>query len=219
MDTLIEVVQNLVNPDWIMANGGLLLVVFIVFAETGLLIGFFLPGDPLLFITGVLIAGSGEGAIPFDNPLFNLLFWAFLISIAAIVGNFLGYWFGRRFGSILANKEDSRLFKRSHLMSAQKFYEKQGGWAIILARFLPIVRTFAPVVAGMVKMDFKKFIYYNVIGAFIWVGSLTTIGYLLGENKWVQNNLEYVILGIVVASTFPVVFKLFLSKRETAVSR
>ena len=110
--------------------------------------------------------------------------------------------------------KDNWLFKKEYIYKAQEFYDKRGGGAIILARFLPIVRTFAPIVAGIVKMDFRKFAFYNILGAFIWVGSLMSLGYLLGENPWVQRNFEFVILGIVLAATAPVIIKVFKGKKK-----
>lgn len=199
------------DPDWIVAHGGLYLLLFIVFAETGILIGFFLPGDPILFIAGVIIANISLGTI---NPELTLLYWIILISTAAILGNFVGYLCGKYFGHRLLKMKDTWFFKKEYIYKAQEFYEKRGGGAIVLARFLPVVRTFAPIVAGIVGMNFRKFVFYNVMGGIIWVGSLVTLGYLLGENPWVQRNLEYVILGIVVLATAPVIMKLFTGKRK-----
>jgi membrane-associated protein len=212
MNELLALFQNLTNPDWIIQHGGLYIILFIVFAETGLFIGFFLPGDTLLFIAGMLIANA---VMPDSAPLFSLLYWTFLISLAGILGNYLGYWFGNKFGAMLQHK-DSRLFRRKYLMQAHDFYEKKGGSAIILARFLPIVRTFAPIVAGMVKMDGRKFSLYNILGSFIWVGSITGAGFLLGENAWVKDNLEKIVIGIVVVTTTPVIIK-FISGRKKKV--
>lgn len=211
MDIFLDFINNLTDPDWLVARGGLYLVLFIIFAETGILLGFFLPGDPLLFISGVIIANLSVGAA---NPILTLLYWMALISTAAILGNFVGYWCGKFFGHRLLKMKDNWLFKKEYIHKAQAFYEKRGGGAIILARFLPIVRTFAPIVAGIVEMDFKKFALYNVLGGMIWVVSLVALGYLLGENPWVQRNLEYVILAIVLLATAPVVVKLFRSKKK-----
>lgn len=212
---IIELLQNLIDPNWIMENGGLLLVLFIIFIETGLLIGFFLPGDPLLFITGVIIASATENQAPMGNSINNLIFWMTLISLAAILGNFTGYWIGKRFSSILLNKRDNWIFKQRHLKTAQHFYQEKGWLAIILARFLPVVRTFAPVIAGIVSMDFKKFTFYSVFGGVLWVGGLTSLGYLLGDNEWVKKNLEVVILSIVLLATSPVLFKLFFNNKTS----
>jgi len=212
VEVLLEIFNNLTDPDWIVAHGGLYLLLFIVFAETGILIGFFLPGDPILFISGVIIANMSLGTI---HPVLTLLYWMILISIAAILGNFVGYCCGKYFGHRLLKMKDNWLFKKEYIYKAQEFYEKRGGVAIILARFLPIVRTFAPIVAGIVEMDFRRFALYNVVGGIIWVGTLVTLGYLLGENPWVQQNLEYVIMGIIVLATAPVVIKLFTGKKKT----
>lgn len=204
MDIFFEFLNNLSNPDWIVAHGGLYLLLFIVIAETGIMIGFFLPGDPLLFIAGMIVSNMtlSPGA-----ELPTLLSWILLISLSAVLGNFLGYWCGKVFGSRIMGMKDTWFFKRHYIVKAQEFYEKRGGGAIVLARFLPVVRTFAPIVAGIVKMDFKKFVIYNILGAVVWAGSLMTLGYLLGENPWVQRNLEFVILGIVLLATAPVILK------------
>src|SRR5690606_18078173 len=131
-----------------------------------------------------------------------------LISAAGILGNFVGYWCGKYFGHLLLKMKENWLYKKEYIFRAQEFYYKRGVVAVILARFLPVVRTFAGFVAGIVEMDIKKFAFYNVVGGILWVGSLATLGYLLGENAWVQRNLEYVIMGIVVAATAPVLLKM-----------
>ena len=214
MQTIIEFFSNLTDPDWIMRNGGLYIVVLIVFIETGLFFGFFLPGDSLLFIAGMVIANA---LMPFNVPLSNLLYWIFLITAAGVAGNFAGYWFGKKSEGFLFHKKDTWLFKKKHLLQAKEFYDKRGGGAIVLARFLPIVRTFAPIVAGVVKMDRKKFAFYNAAGSFLWSASIVTAGFLLGENEWVKSNLEKIIIGIVVVTTVPVLIKL-LSGRKIAAS-
>lgn len=215
METLIELINLLTDPDWIMRNGGLYLVLFIIFAETGLLIGFFLPGDPLLFITGMMIAGTQNHPYPFESQFMNLVFWIILIIIAAVVGNFCGYWFGRKSGNYLLERKESWLFRKKHIESAHEFYERKGGFAIIIARFLPIVRTFAPVIGGVVKMDFKKFSLFNLAGAVAWVGGIVSLGYILGDNTWVKESLEYVILALVLLSTTPVLLKMVSGKKKT----
>lgn len=211
MSELFAFLHNLTSPEWIMAHGGLYVVLFIVFAETGLFVGFFLPGDSLLFITGMIIANT---VLPGVAPVLNLLYWVLLISAAGIIGNFVGYWFGKRSGDILMNRKDSWLFKKKHLHKAKEFYEQKGGGAIIMARFLPIVRTFAPIVAGMVHMNKRKFSLYNIVGSFAWVGSLVTAGFLLGENAWVKDNLEKIVLAIVIIPLLPVILKLVTGKKE-----
>jgi len=214
MDSILELLRQLINPDWIMAHGGLFLVAFIIFAETGLFIGFFLPGDSLLFITGMIIAGAKDNPVPFESHPLNLVFWIILLTIAAILGNMVGYWFGKKSGPLLFERKETWLFKRKHLESAHTFYEKKGGGAIIIARFLPVVRTFAPIVAGVVHMNRKKFILFNIIGAVLWISSLTTLGFALGENAWIKEQLEWIILGLVLITTLPVAFKMFFGKKK-----
>lgn len=215
MEFILQGLQVLTNPEWIMARGGLYLVMLILFIESGLFFGFFLPGDPLLFISGMIIAGADQIGHPFQTPFSNLLFWQSVFITSAILGNFVGYWFGLKFGHLLTNqKKDYWLLKRKHIKSAHDFYEKKGGFAICIARFLPIARTFVPIIAGMVEMDFKKFTFYNILGATLWVGSLVSLGYILGENTWVNENLEWMLLGIVVLVTSPVVIKMILPKKR-----
>ncbi len=212
MDSLLPFLHNLTDPNWLVAHGGLYLLLLIIFAETGILIGFFLPGDPILFIAGIIIANMKIDA---GQEIPTLLYWISLICVAAVIGNFVGYWSGKYFGHRLLKMKDNFIFKKHYIFKAQEFYERQGGTAIILARFLPIVRTFAPIVAGIVGMDFRKFAFYNITGAVLWVASLVTLGYLLGENAWVQQNLEYVILGIVLLATAPVIIKAVFGKKQT----
>jgi membrane-associated protein len=214
MDSIIELLRELINPDWIMAHGGLFLVAFIIFAETGLFVGFLLPGDSLLFITGMIIAGAKESPFPFESHPMNLIFWIILLTIAAILGNIVGYWFGKKSGPLLFERKETWLFKRKHLESAHGFYEKRGGFAIIIARFLPIVRTFAPIVAGVVHMNYKKFISFNILGAFLWIVSITSLGFVLGENVWIKEHLEWIIIGLILVTTFPVFFKMVFGKKK-----
>lgn len=197
-----------------MAHGGIYIVMFIIFAETGLFVGFFLPGDSLLFVTGMIIAGSQH---PTQSDPLNLIYWISLLIICGIIGNFVGYWFGKKSGPIIFQKKDTLLFKQKHLHQAKEFYDKRGGGAIVLARFLPIVRTFAPIVAGVVNMEYKKFTFYNIIGCVAWVTSMTMLGYLLGENEWVKNNLEKIIIIIIVVTTAPVIFKMFFGKKKSPI--
>jgi membrane-associated protein len=209
MQSIMEFINNFTNPGWIMQHGGLYIVLLVVFIETGLFFGFFLPGDSLLFIAGMIIANTLS---PFALPLINLAFWIILIAAAGILGNYTGYWFGIKSDRLLFQK-DGWLFKRKYLVQAKAFYDKKGGGAILLARFLPIVRTFAPMVAGMVKMKPLKFSFYNIMGSFLWAGSLVSAGYLLGENEWVKDHLEKIIIGIVLITTGPVLLKLLLKRK------
>jgi len=211
MQTIVEFFSNLTNPEWIMQHGGLYIVVLIVFIETGLFFGFFLPGDSLLFIAGMVIANT---LAPFTLPLINLCYWIALIATAGVLGNFVGYWFGKKSDGLLFRK-DNWLFKRKYLVQAKAFYDKKGGGAIVLARFLPIIRTFAPIVAGMVKMNPVKFSLYNILGSFLWAATIVSAGFLLGENTWAKDNLEKIIIGIVVATTAPVLIKLLAGKKKS----
>jgi membrane-associated protein len=214
MSEFLEFLKNLTDPVWINTHGGLYIVMLIVFAETGLFVGFFLPGDSLLFITGMIIANS---LAPFDHEILNLVYWITLISIAGIVGNSVGYWFGRKSGPLLFERRETWLFKRKHLIQAKEFYDKRGGSAIVLARFLPIVRTFAPIVAGVVRMDHKKFVFFNIVGSLAWVTSMLVLGYVLGESEWVKRNLEIIIIGIIVITTGPVLFKMLTRKKSATI--
>lgn len=209
MEPFIEFLQNLLNPEWIVQHGGLYIVALIVFIETGLFFGFFLPGDSLLFIAGMIIANTLS---PFADPLVNLVFWIGLITLAGVLGNFIGYWLGKK-SDVLFSK-DRWLFKRKYLIQAEAFYAKKGGGAIIIARFLPVIRTFAPIVAGMVRMNSSKFSFYNIIGSFLWVTSIVSAGFLLGENAWAKDHLEKIVIGIVLITTGPVLLKLILSRKK-----
>lgn len=182
---------DMFDVEHIVASGGILIVAAIVFAESGLLIGFFLPGDTLLFSAG-LLASQGSPSLPL-----LLLF----TSIAAIVGDNVGYSIGRRAGPRIFKKDDGILFHKDHLIRAEEFYEKHGGKAITIARFVPVVRTFAPVVAGAGKMPRKRFMFFNIIGGVLWVFSMTLLGYWLGSKiPGLSNYIEYVLIGIIVLS-------------------
>ena len=211
MESILELFNNLTSPDWIMQNGGMYFVLLIVFIETGLFFGFFLPGDPLLFISGMIIANS---SYPFDTSVLNLVFWIMLIATSGIIGNFAGYWFGRKSERWLSHRKDTWLFKKKYIFRAKEFYEKNGGGAIVLARFLPLIRTFAPIVAGMVQMKMSRFTFYNIVGSILWASSIVSAGYLLGDNAWAKDNLEKIIIGIVLLSTGPVLLKLIFGKKK-----
>ena len=169
----------------------------IIFAETGLLVGFFLPGDSLLFTAGLLVS---TGAMPV-----NIWVLIAMLVVSGFVGNQLGYYIGYKAGPAIFNKPDSRLFKKQHVDNAHAFFERHGGKALILARFVPIVRTFVPVIVGVAKMDMRKFLLFNAIGAIAWAGGVTYLGYVLGNNfPWVQNNLDIIFLAIVAVSVIPI---------------
>jgi membrane-associated protein len=207
-------------PDWLnpqifladptLAPWVVLLVCGIIFAETGLLIGFFLPGDSMLFTAGLLVAT--------DTIKFNIWLLAALIIVSAIVGNQTGYLIGSKAGHALFNKPDSKLFKRENVEKAHAFFEKHGGKALILARFVPIIRTFVPVIVGVAEMSKRKFFIYNVIGAVLWGGGVTLLGYVLGDKvPWVRNNLDIIFILIVLVSVIPIgieVLRGFIAKRQ-----
>lgn len=211
METIIEFLHNLINPGWIVQHGGLYIVAIIVFIETGFVFGFFLPGDSLLFIAGMIIANTLS---PFAIPLINLVYWIGLITMAGVLGYFAGYWFGKKSNHLFLRK-DKGIFKRKYLHQAQEFYAKKGGGAIIVARFLPIIRTFAPIVAGMVKMKLARFFFYNILGGLVWVAGIVSAGFLLGENAWAKEHLEKIILCIMLITTGPVVIKLLVKKKKS----
>lgn len=168
----------------------------IIFAESGLLIGFFLPGDSLLFTAGFLVSQ--------DLILFNIHFLAMILFLAAVLGDNVGYTFGRRVGRRLFRRKDSVLFHQENLRAAEAFYETHGPKTIIIARFVPVVRTFAPIVAGVSKMHYHTFVVYNLIGAFLWAVGLTYLGYFVGDSITTLGiNIEYVILGIIFLSILP----------------
>lgn len=214
--------KDIFNPEFYIQHGGLWLILLIVFAETGLFVGFFLPGDALLFVTGILSDKIVGGALFYthNNWVDLFILWT-LISIAGIMGNFVGYWFGLKSGHFLYHRKDTWIFKKRYLLQAHDFYEKNGGKAIILARFLPFVRTFAPIVAGIVEMDKKKFSYYNIIGSIIWVGTMLIGGQFLQRWIWHQfhfnlkEHLEVIVIGIIAITTLPVIWKLFFDKKKS----
>jgi membrane-associated protein len=193
MDWLRELFHRLTDVETLVRVGGLTAMTAIVFAETGLMIGFFLPGDSLLVTAGVF-AAAGH----LDIWLLNVVLVA-----AAIVGDTVGYWIGRRAGPALFKRPKSLLFNPEHLRRAHDYYEKHGGKTIILARFMPIVRTFAPVVAGMGRMEYRRFLSFNVFGGLLWVVSMTLTGYFLGQIPGVREHIEIVILVVVFLSILP----------------
>lgn len=190
-------------PDLI-ATIGIIGVCFIVFAETGLFLGFFLPGDSLLFVAGFLAS----------QDLFSLPVLLIAVFVSAILGNFVGYEFGHHIGDRLFSKEDSFFFKKRHAESARVFYEENGGKTILLARFMPIIRTFAPIIAGVAKMSRKHFFFFNVLGGFLWVFGLILAGYFLGSVIDVDKYLLPIILGIVFVSFLPVIHRYIAERRK-----
>lgn len=211
---------ELLQPQWYIDNGGLWFVVFAVFAETGLFAGFFLPGDSLLFVAGIFSDNLVKTALGIDlhSSFLNLMVLGIVISIAGFLGNSAGYWFGRKSGPFLFERKDTFLFKKRYLFQAKEFYDKHGGGAIVMARFLPIIRTFAPIVAGIVSMDRKKFVFYNFVGCIAWVFSMLLAGHYLQILflRWfsfdLKEHLDVIVVGIVLITTAPILIKLFFGK-------
>jgi membrane-associated protein len=187
-------IQHVIDPEKLLKEGGFYVVLFVIFAETGLFFG-----------TGRL-----------DVNIFVLLPG---LMAAAILGNFTGYWFGRKTGPVLYQREDTFFFKKRYLRAAEAYYTKQGAFALIMGRFVPIVRTFAPIIAGVVRLEFKKFALYNIIGAILWIASLTLLGYFLGKKfeKEISQYLLYIILGFITITTIPVLYAFF--KRRTGLNQ
>jgi len=200
----------LFNIEQWLGSGGLLLLAAIVFAESGLLIGFFLPGDSLLFIAGFLSSNAGGNVLP------SLPLVASVTAIAAIAGDQVGYIFGKRIGPALFDRPKSRLFNPQHVVRAHEFFEKYGAKTIVIARFVPLVRTFAPIVAGIGTMKYRTFVIYNVAGGMLWGVGVTSLGYFLGEIDAVKNNIEIAILVIVFVSILPMVFEVIRHRRNAA---
>lgn len=201
--------------DWVIENGGLYILLLVVFAETGLFVGFFLPGDSLLFAAGIKMTKLSQE--------FYGIHWSvivLMVAIASVLGNMVGYWFGYKTGPMLFERKDTWLFKKKHMLRAKDFYEKNGKATIFLAKFLPIIRTFAPIVAGVVRMEKPTFILYNVLGSIAWVTSMMLGGYFLEEwvirtfNFSLAEHIEKIAIGIILVTTIPVFWKLFFAKKH-----
>lgn len=199
---------SLLDPEAILRRGGLAILLVIVFAESGLFFGFFLPGDSLLFVAGFLSSPDGLALLPPPQVLIPLLF------VAAVAGDQVGYVFGLKAGPALFSRPRSRLFNPEHLVRAQHFYERYGAKTIVLARFVPIVRTFAPIVAGAGSMAYRTFVVFNVLGGLVWTGSVTLLGYFFGGLPIVRDNIEITLLGIVGLSIVPIVIEVWRARRH-----
>ncbi|GAA4320288.1 VTT domain-containing protein [Klenkia terrae] len=197
--------SSFLDPEHLVNTFGLIGLVVILFAECGLLVGFFLPGDSLLFTAGLLVAGG----------VFTVPLWVLLVALplAAIAGNLVGYWIGRRLGPAVFSRPDSRLFKAEYVHKSQAFFDRNGSRTILLARFVPIIRTFATVMAGASLMDFRRYAVWSVIGGVLWAGGVTLLGYWLGQVTVVREHVELFILGIVALSLVPVVIEVVRNRR------
>lgn len=192
------------DPDYLISSAGLIGLLAIVFAESGLLIGFFLPGDSLLFTGGLLVAGG-----KLDWPIWVV---ALLVVVAAIAGDQVGYLFGRKVGPTLFRRPDSRLFKQENVEKAHEFFERYGGKSIVLARFVPVIRTFTPIIAGVSRMNYRTFFTYNIIGGTLWGGGVTLLGFWLGKIEFVNKHIELILIAIVAISVIPIAIE-FLRAR------
>ena len=212
MHDFLELFKHVINPQWIFEHGGLWLLLFVIFAETGLFVGFFFPGDSLLFVTGMSLAS--KPVLLSNGMSFNVWAVIVLVILAGVFGNIVGYWFGSKSGPLLFNKKESLLFKPKHLQAAKDFYDKRGAMAIVFARFLPFLRTFAPIVAGIVKMDRKKFLIYNIFGCVTWVCAMILMGYFLGQQfPGLEKHLDKIVILIILITTAPILFKVFFGKK------
>lgn len=212
MDFLYEFIKNMLDPEKLILYGGVSLILFVIFAENGIFFCFFFPGDTLLFTTGILCS---TGFL--DTPIW---FLSTCIWLASILGNMTGYVFGNKVGDALLKRKDSLLFRKKYIHAAEIFFKKYGGMALIMGRFLPIIRTFAPIFAGMVKFDLKKFMMYNVAGGFLWVFSLVLAGYFIAEMfPGIKNYLEYFIFGIVIITWIPVIRTYLKERSKTSIKQ
>ncbi len=206
-----EFLKQLTDPNSIIEYGGLWLLLFVIFAETGLLVGFFLPGDNLILLAGILCKAKPELMKVDFFPLVSLM------AAAAVLGNLAGYWFGKVVGTRLYKRKDSLLFKQRHIELTKQYYEKFGGnLTLVLARFLPVVRTFAPIIAGVIKVDFFRFMLMNVIGALAWILSLSGIGYFLVQ--WfpgITDYMGYIFIFLIILTALPIL-KLVFSRKKTS---
>jgi membrane-associated protein len=213
---------DFLKPEWWFDKAGsaaLPVVTAIIFAESGLLFGFFLPGDSLLFFTGFLTSSAAQTEAPFNEfaehiPALPIVLVC--LAVAAIVGDQVGYLFGRKVGPALFTRPNSRFFRAEHVAKAHVFFERHGPKSIVLARFVPIVRTFTPIVAGIADMRYRTFVTYNVIGGLLWAVGITTLGHFLGEIEFFRENIEYAIVAIVLISLAPVAIELYRHRRHSA---
>jgi membrane-associated protein len=202
---------GILDPERLIEAVGLLGIFAIVFAESGLLVGFFLPGDSLLFTAGFLASSPSDVSEALHLPLLPLLIGCL---VAAIVGDQVGYIFGRKVGPTVFRRPESRMFKPENVERAKGYFDRYGAKTIVLARFVPVVRTFAPIVAGVSRMHYRTFVTYNIIGGTLWALGVTLLGYFLGQVEVIEQNLELAILAIVAISALPIVIELVKARRE-----
>jgi membrane-associated protein len=202
---------GVLDPQRLIDTVGLLGIFGVVFAESGLLVGFFLPGDSLLFTAGFLASSPTSVPANLHLPLLPLLIGVF---IAAVAGDQVGYLFGQRVGPAIFRRPESRFFKQDNVDKAQGFFDKYGPKTIVLARFVPVVRTFTPIVAGVSRMKYRTFVTYNIVGGALWAFGVTLLGYFLGQVAFIENNLELAILAVVAISASPIAIELWRARKE-----
>jgi membrane-associated protein len=202
---------GILDPEKLIDTVGLFGIFGVIFAESGLLVGFFLPGDSLLFTAGFLASGPSSVDEALHLPLLPLLVGCF---VAAVAGDQVGYLFGRRVGPAIFRRPDSRFFKQENVDKAQAFFDRYGAKTIVLARFVPIVRTFAPIVAGVSRMNYRTFVTFNLVGGGLWALGVTLLGYFLGQVDFVEQNLEVAILTVVAISLLPIARELWKARKE-----
>jgi membrane-associated protein len=222
IDFLLITWKDLLSPEFYISNGGLWVLLFIIFAETGLLLGFFLPGDSLLFVAGIYTTELAAYFFNTGSDFVNLVLITILVTFAGVLGNMMGYWFGAKSGPFLYHRKDTFFFKRRYIEDAKVFYEKHGGSAIVFARFLPIIRTFVPIIAGVVRMDKKKFSYFNFVGCAAWVSTMLFAGHYLQKIIYrelhfdLKDHLEVIVVGLALVTGLPVLVKLFFGARASS---
>jgi membrane-associated protein len=202
---------GILDPERLIEAVGLVGIFGVIFAESGLLVGFFLPGDSLLFTAGFLASGPSSVDEALHLPLLPLLVGCF---VAAVAGDQVGYLFGRRVGPAIFRRPDSRFFKQENVDKAQEFFDRYGAKTIVLARFVPVVRTFAPIVAGVSRMHYRTFVTYNLVGGALWAFGVTLLGYFLGQVDVIEQNLELAILTVVAISVLPIARELWKARKE-----
>jgi membrane-associated protein len=203
---MLKIFLSIFDLESLIRYGGLLLVFLAVYGQTGLVFCFFLPSGGLMFTAGVFIA---VGSLHYD-----LFIICSLLTLASMLGNITGYWFGRKTGPLLYKKQDSKFFRQAHLRAGEDFFKKHGGLAVAAGLFFPIIRTFSPIVAGIIKMNVKRFILFTFIGSLLWVSSFVSAGFLIGSRPFLKPYLKYIIIGIIITVTIPTIFRILKELRR-----
>jgi membrane-associated protein len=203
---LLQNIFEIFDPESLIRNGGLLIVFLIVYGTTGLFFCFFLPSGAVLFATGVFVATDGLH--------YSIFIVCSLLILASVLGNITGYWFGRKTGPLLYNREDSRFFRKQHLKTAEAFYNKYGWLALTAGLFLPVIRTFASIAAGIIRLDFRRFILLTFTGSVIWIVSFVSAGYFIGSRPFLKPWLKYIVLAFILVVTIPLIVRMIKELRK-----